>query len=76
MCVTELDGLFDEVTLLGVVPGEVQHGDDPAEEPQERQDRNDADPRVNIGVAMKKLAHRVDIRAVPGPARRPMERLL
>jgi hypothetical protein len=76
MGVAELDGLFDEFTLLGVVPGEVQHGDDPAEEPQERQDCHDADPRVNIGIAMEKLAHRVDIRAVPGPARRPMERLL
>jgi len=76
MGVAELDGLLDEVSLLGVVPGEVQHGDDPAEEPQERQDHHDADSRVNIGVAMEKLAHRVDIRAVPDPARRPMKLLL
>ena len=57
-----LNGLFDEVALLGVIPGEVEQRDDPAEQNRKDQDRDDADPSVDIGIAMKELAHRVDIR--------------
>jgi hypothetical protein len=68
MCVTELNRLLDEIVLCRVVAGQVEADNDPAQKSHERQDRHNAQPRVDIGMAMEELAHRVDIR-VPDSAR-------
>jgi hypothetical protein len=63
MLVAELNRLFDEHALIGVVSGQVEHRDDAAESGGEYDDAQDAQPGIDVGVAMKDLTHRVDARA-------------
>ena len=63
MRMAELDRLLDEHVLVGDVAGQVEHGDDAAEDGGEADDGQDAEPGVDVGVAMEDLTHRVDVRA-------------
>src|SRR5262245_49826147 len=63
VCVAELKRLLDEGALVRVVSGEVQHRHDAAEGGGDHANRQDAEPGVDVGGAMKDLTHRVDARA-------------
>ena len=63
MRVAELDRLVDEHVLVRVVSGQVDQGDDAAEDGDESDDGQDAQSGVDVGVAMKDLTHRVEARA-------------
>jgi hypothetical protein len=65
--VAELNRLIDEVGLIGVVAGPIQRRESSSERAAENQERDDADPRVNVGVAMEDLAHRVDAMVAEPP---------
>jgi hypothetical protein len=65
MRVAELDWLFDVHALIGVVARPVEHGEGGAEAADDEQDCEDAEPRVDVRIAVKKLTHRVGVRALP-----------
>ena len=62
MLVAELNGLLDEHALIGVVAGQVEHCDAAAKGSGESDEGQDAQPGVDVGVAMKDLTHRVAAR--------------
>ena len=63
MGMAELDGLLDERVLIGVVARHVEQGDGAAEAADEHGNRENAEPGIDVGVAMENLTHRVDVRA-------------
>ena len=65
MRVAELDGLLDEDVLVRVEAAEMHQPDHCAETGGEDAKCNDAEPRIDIGMAMKELTHRVGVRVVP-----------
>jgi hypothetical protein len=67
MGMAELDWLLDVQALVGVVSREVQHADGAAEDGDEACDRKDAQPGIDVGLAMEDLTHRVDVRATVSP---------
>src|SRR5688572_30975982 len=58
MCVAELNRLLHEVVLPGVPARQVKERHDAAERQSEGQDRKKAEPRIDVGVPVKNLAHR------------------
>jgi hypothetical protein len=65
---TELDGLLDVVVLSRVIARQVEHPDDAAERQGEENDAENAEPGIEVGVALEYLTHRFDVR----PARCPL----
>ena len=59
----ELDRLLDELALAGVVAGQMEQTDRAAEDGHEPYRRQNAEPGVDVRVAMEDLTHRVDVRA-------------
>ena len=60
VCVAELNRLFDEGALVGVIPGPVERPDGGAERTANNHKRQDAESGVDVGMAMENLTHRVD----------------
>jgi len=65
--VAELKRLVDEVVLIGVVAGPIQGREPRTKGAAENQERDDADPRVDVGVSMEDLAQRVDVNVAEPP---------
>ena len=61
--VAELNRLFDEIVLARVVTRQMEHRDDAAKRRHEEDDRQNAQPGVDIGMALEDLTHRVEVRA-------------
>ena len=51
--VAELDRLLDVVVLPGVVARKMEQADDAAESQEKRDDRQNAEPGIDVGVAVK-----------------------
>jgi hypothetical protein len=59
----ELNRLLDELVLAGVVPGQVEQADRAAKDGCEPDRRQNAEPGVDVGVAVEDLTHCVDVSA-------------
>jgi hypothetical protein len=60
--VAELDGLFDVNVLIGVVRRPVEQSEGGPQAGDEKQNRENAEPRIDVRIAMEELTHRLDVR--------------
>ena len=63
----ELNRLLHVVVLPGVVARKIQEAEDAAEGQEERDDRQNAEPRINVGLALEELAHRASVATLSEP---------